>query len=129
MQTHDIVQKDIPLTVDLLNKTYRDLNLKYHGKSVTLDEKSDMEWSRIPHFYNAFYVYQYATGYSSAIALSQKILSGDNSYRKFLQSGSSNYSIEILKNAGVDMTTPAPIKSALEYFKELVAQMKKISEV
>ncbi len=129
MQTHDMVQKDIPLTVDLLNKTYRDLNLKYHGKSVTLDEKSDIEWSRIPHFYNAFYVYQYATGYSSAIALSQKILSGDNSYRKFLQSGSSNYSIEILKNAGVDMTTPAPIKSALEYFKELVEQMKKISEV
>lgn len=129
MQTHDMVQKDIPLTVDLLNKTYRDLNLKYHGKSVTLDEKSDMEWSRIPHFYNAFYVYQYATGYSSAIALSQKILSSDNSYRKFLQSGSSNYSIEILKNAGVDMTTPTPIKNALEYFKELVVQMKKISEV
>ncbi len=126
MQTHQLAEKDIPLTVDLLNETYRNLNLKYHGKDVILDSKSDMEWARIPHFYNAFYVYQYATGYSSAIALSQKILNGENNYRKFLQAGSSKYSIEILKEAGVDMTTPAPIRSALEYFKNLVEEMKKI---
>lgn len=126
MQTHEFAQNNIPLTVDLLNETYRNLNLKYHGKDVKLDSKSDMEWSRIPHFYNAFYVYQYATGYSAAIALSQKILAGQNDYRKFLESGSSEYSIDILKKAGVDMTNPTPIKNALEYFKNLVEQMENL---
>lgn len=126
MKTHEFAQNNIPLTVDLLNETYRNLNLKYHGKDVKLDSKSDMEWSRIPHFYNAFYVYQYATGYSAAIALSQKILAGQNDYRRFLESGSSKYSIDILKAAGVDMTDATPIKNALEYFKSLVKQMDKL---
>lgn len=126
MQTHEIVERDQPLTVDLLNEIYRKLNLKYHGEDVILDSRSDVEWSRIPHFYNAFYVYQYATGYSSAIALSQKILSGENSYRRFLKSGSSRYSIDILKEAGVDITTASPIRSAMKHFKMLVSEIKEI---
>ena len=127
LKTHELAEKDIPLTVDLLNNTYRDLNSKYHGANVTLDSKSDIEWARIPHFYDAFYVYQYATGYSAAIALSDKVLSGGSDvYREFLKSGSCDYSIDILKKAGVDMTTPDPIEKALEYFKSLVSEFKEI---
>jgi len=127
LKTHELAEKDVPLTVDLLNKIYRDLNSKYHGPDVILDNKSDIEWARIPHFYSAFYVYQYATGYSAAIALSEKILSeGSESYKEFLKAGISDYSLDILKKAGVDMTSPKPIESALDYFKNLVSEFKKI---
>ena len=126
LKAHEFVENGQPLTLELLNKTYHDLNLMYHGKDVVFDENSDIEWMRIPHFYKPFYVYQYATGHSAAIALAEKILSGENKYREFLESGSSKYSIEILKNAGVDMTTPEPIENALKYFKELVNEFKNL---
>ena len=126
LKAHEFVENGQPLTLELLNKTYHDLNLMYHGKDMVFDKNSDIEWMRIPHFYKPFYVYQYATGHSAAIALAEKILSGENKYREFLESGSSKYSIEILKNAGVDMTTPEPIENALKYFKELVDEFKNL---
>lgn len=126
LKAHDFVENGEPLTLELLNKIYRELNLKYHGDDVIINEMCDIEWARIPHFYKSFYVYQYATGYSAAIALSEKILSGENNYREFLESGSSKYSIDILKNAEVDMTMTEPIENALKYFKKLVDEFKNL---
>ncbi len=89
-----------------------------------------MEWSRIPHFYNAFYVYQYATGYSAAIALSRRILNEGQEavadYIRFLSGGSSNFPIELLKAAGVDMSTKEPVNQALKLFEELLNQMDEL---
>ena len=122
--THDMVEKGEPLTVEVLNKIYRDLNKKYYGDGIVIDEKSDIEWARIPHFYSSFYVYQYATGFCAAINLSEKILNGTpqdiENYINFLKSGSSDYSIELLKKAGVDMSSHKPIEEALKVFEELL---------
>lgn len=88
------------------------------------------EWSRIPHFYRGFYVYQYATGYSAATAISAKILeegeTARENYIKFLKSGSSDYPVELLKIAGVDMASPQPVKMAMETFKNLVDELEKM---
>jgi oligoendopeptidase F len=95
-----------------------------------IDEEIAMEWARIPHFYYNFYVYQYATGFSAAVYLSQKILNNDEGavekYLEFLKSGSSDYPIEVLKKAGVDMTTKKPIDDALKLFGELVDKMERL---
>ncbi|MCL1817225.1 MAG: oligoendopeptidase F [Clostridiales bacterium] len=127
--THSMAEKGEPLTLEALNKIYRDLNAKYYGLDVTLDEVSDLGWARIPHFYRAFYVYQYATGYSAAIAFKKRLQSGNpqvlEEYLGFLKSGSSDYSIEILKKAGVDMSTPTPVREALQVFEELVGELEK----
>ncbi len=128
MKTHTMVEQGEPLTVNALCQLYRELNAQYFGPDIVLDEEIDMEWSRIPHFYSAFYVYQYATGYSAAVALAQGILSGDpkhvEDYRKFLQGGSSDYSINLLKIAGVDMSKPEPVANALKTFEKLLDQME-----
>ena len=102
-------------------KFYYNLNKKYYGDEINIDEKISWEWARIPHFYTAFYVYQYATGYSAAIALSQRILkeNGKDDYINFLKGGSSKYSIDLLKGAGVDMTTAEPVEKAMEVFASL----------
>lgn len=130
MITHDLAAKNHPLTTDTLNNIYRDLNIKYYGNSIIVDDKINYEWSRIPHFYNSFYVYQYATGYSAAMAFSKKILEEGapavENYKQFLKSGSSNYSIEILKEAGIDMTSPAPIEDALSIFEEVLNKFESI---
>ncbi len=130
MITHKMVEDGESLTADALCKIYHDLNVKYFGKDIVIDSEIDMEWSRIPHFYNAFYVYQYATGYSAAIALSRRILSGEpeavTDYIRFLSSGSSNYPIELLKAAGVDMSTKEPVNQALKLFEELLDQMEEL---
>jgi oligoendopeptidase F len=109
MITHRLVEQGESLTADTLCKIYHDLNVAYFGEDIVVDPEIDMEWARIPHFYNAFYVYQYATGYSAAIALSRRIPhEGEEAvkdYINFLSSGSSNYPIELLKAAGVDMST------------------------
>ena len=93
-----------------------------------IDSEIDIEWARIPHFYNAFYVYQYATGYSAAIALSRKILNEGQpavaAYLDFLSKGDSEYSIDLLKGAGVDMTTAVPIENAMQLFKELLDEFE-----
>lgn len=129
MITHDMVEKGEPLTIETLNKVYRALNVKYYGPDMVVDEKTDLEWGRIPHFYTAFYVYQYATGYSAAIAFANRILRGDgdtavDAYIGFLKSGSSNYSIDILQKAGVDMSSPQPVQEALTVFAGLLDKME-----
>ncbi|MFA0980597.1 M3 family oligoendopeptidase, partial [Staphylococcus aureus] len=111
---HAIEEAGEPLTPTRMNEEYAKLNKLYFGDSVETDEDISKEWSRIPHFYMNYYVYQYATGYSAAQSLSHKILTEgkpavDRYINEFLKKGSSNYPIEILKNAGVDMTTPEPI--------------------
>ncbi len=130
MLTHRMVEKGESLTAEALCKIYHDLNVAYFGKDIVIDPEIDMEWARIPHFYNAFYVYQYATGYSAAIALSRRILTEGKpaveDYIRFLSSGSSNYPIELLKAAGVDMSTKEPVNQALALFKELLDQMEEL---
>ena len=118
------------LTAEYLSQTYKELNRVYYGDSVVIDDEIAIEWARIPHFYYNFYVFQYATGFSAAISLSQKILEeGDSAvekYIEFLKSGSSDYPINVLKKAGVDMTTKEPVNNAMKLFKELVDEMDKL---
>ncbi|SDH71864.1 oligopeptidase F. Metallo peptidase. MEROPS family M03B [Alteribacillus persepolensis] len=120
------------LTPDLLEKEYYALNEKYFGEDITLDEGIALEWSRIPHFYMNFYVYQYATGYSAAAALSRQILEeGEpavNRYLGFLKSGSSDYPIEMLKKAGVDMTSKEPVQEAMALFEQTLEEMEQLLE-
>ncbi len=124
---HDIAESGQALTPDLLSEKYHQLNEKYYGKNITVDKEIDIEWARIPHFYYNFYVYQYATGFSAAVTLSQNILEEGqpaiDKYLNFLKGGSSDYPIDLLKTAGVDMTTAAPISSALQVFDNLVEEM------
>ena len=130
MITHKLVEDGESLTAEALCKIYHDLNKAYYGEDIIIDSEIDMEWSRIPHFYNAFYVYQYATGYSAAIALSRRILSEGQEvvadYIRFLSGGSSDYPIELLKGAGVDMSTKEPVNQALKLFEELLNQMDEL---
>jgi oligoendopeptidase F len=130
MITHKMVQEGQSLTAETLCKIYHDLNEQYYGKDMVVDPEIDMEWARIPHFYEAFYVYQYATGFSAAIALSRRILQEGkpavDDYIRFLSGGSSNYPIELLKGAGVDMSTKEPVNQALKLFKELLDQMEEL---
>ncbi|HEY0755228.1 MAG TPA: oligoendopeptidase F [Ktedonobacteraceae bacterium] len=127
---HQRVQESQPLTADILSAIYHNLNAKYYGGETTIDELIDIEWARIPHFYYNFYVYQYATGISAASALVQQIihegLPAVERYLNFLRSGSSAYSIELLKKAGVDMTTPEPIRLALKLFEDHLTQMEQL---
>jgi len=127
LKAHKLAEDGEPLTTDSLNKLYRGLNELYYGAEVVLDDKLDLEWARIPHFYRAFYVYQYATGYSAAMAFAKRILGGGDAvgkYLDFLKSGSSDYSINILKKAGVDMSKPEPVEEALGKFAQLLDEME-----
>lgn len=129
-RVHTLAEQGEPLTADSLSATYRALNEKYYGADVTIDDLIDIEWARIPHFYYNFYVYQYATGISAASALVQQILREGKPaverYLKFLRCGSSDYSIELLKKAGVDMTSPEPVRQALSMFESHLAQMEEL---
>lgn len=130
MITHKMVEEGQSLTAETLCKIYHDLNVLYYGNDIVIDPEIDMEWARIPHFYTAFYVYQYATGFSAAIALSRRILQEGkpavDDYIRFLSSGGSNYPIELLKGAGVDMSTKEPVNQALKLFEELLDQMEEL---
>ncbi len=125
---HSRVEAGEVLTSDSLCAIYRDLNRKYYGDEIVLDPEIDMEWARIPHFYRSFYVYKYATGYSAAMALAKQIREDGSPavsrYLEFLSGGSSDYPLEILKAAGVDMNTPDPIDQALSVFASLLDQLK-----
>jgi oligoendopeptidase F len=125
-KTHEMAEKGLPLNVDVFNQTYETLFREYNGSDIVFDEEVKYGWSRIPHFYRPFYVYKYATGFSSAIHLATQILEGDqvtlNSYLEFLKSGSSDYPLELLKKTGVDLTTPIPIENSLKRFEELVKE-------
>ena len=118
------------ITAENISELYYNLNKTYFGDDIVVDDDIALEWARIPHFYYEYYVYQYATGYSAAIALSGKILkegkqAADN-YIKFLSSGCSKSPIDLLKLAGVDMSTPDPINSALGIFNELIDELEKL---
>lgn len=130
---HSIIENNEPLTAERLNEEYAALNKKYYGDAVVTDEFIQYEWSRIPHFYYNYYVYQYATGYSAAYALSKQILEeGEPAVERyinhFLKAGSSDYPIEVLKKAGVDMTSSAPIENACKVFEERLNEFEKLIE-
>ena len=132
MLTHKEVENGGVLTAEWMCKLYNDLNHQYFGPALAPDDYIQYEWARIPHFYRAFYVYQYATGYSAATAISAKILAEGEAARKnyieFLKSGSSNDPVELLKIAGVDMSSPEPIRMAMETFKGLVEELEQLMQ-
>lgn len=125
---HELAEKNIPLTPKLLKEEYRKLNTLYFGNDVLIDAEAEIEWARIPHFYYNFYVYQYATGISAALALAEKVVKGGSAergaYLNFLKSGGNKYPIEILKDAGVDMRSPEPVKAAIAKFGSLVNELE-----
>ena len=120
------------LTADVLCAEYRRLNEAYFGPDMIVDDEIAMEWARIPHFYYNYYVFQYATGYSAAIAISRKILAGEENavenYLNFLCGGCSKSPIDLLKGAGVDMTSPAPVDEVLQLFGRLLDEMEALME-
>lgn len=128
--THEAAGKGEALNADEFCKIYRGLNEKYFGSEVVIDEDIDMEWARIPHFYRSFYVYKYATGISAAVALSGQILGEGvpaiDRYLEFLKSGGSDYPLELLKKAGVDLTVPKPIEDALKTFEKVLGELEEI---
>lgn len=130
LKINEQAAKGETLTADGLNALYRQLNKEYFGEDIVIDDEIDLEWARIPHFYYDYYVYQYATGYSAAIALSRRILSEGESavkdYIGFLSGGCSKDPISLLKGAGVDMATTQPISQALKLFGELIEQMDEL---
>ncbi|MEE0886586.1 MAG: oligoendopeptidase F [Treponema sp.] len=130
LKAHKFVENGTPLTAKLLRKTYRGLLELYFGPEMHFEENSDMEGLRIPHFYNAFYVYKYATGISAALALAKRVTSGGEKeredYFRFLKSGGSRYPIESLRVAGVDMESSEPVQATCDTFKEIVEELKKL---
>ena len=127
-----LVAEGQTLTADVLCAEYRRLNEMYFGPDMIVDDEIAMEWARIPHFYYNYYVFQYATGYSAAIALSRKILAEGEpavkDYLNFLSGGCSKSPIDLLKGAGVDMTSPAPVEEALQLFGTLLDEMEALME-
>lgn len=127
---HDRIEKGDAISAEFLRKTYRDIYEKYWGKDLVLIEPADVTGMRIPHFYRQYYVFQYATCYAAAQMLSQQIMEkGDKflpTYYQFISTGSSKYPVDILKAAGVDMTTPEPINRTISLFAELVAEMERL---
>src|SRR5213594_2716674 len=127
---HAIEESGDALTLDVFRSEYHKLLETYFAEDFVLDPELDLECLRIPHFYHAFYVYKYATGVSAAVALSERVLSGEtgkvDAYLNFLRSGSSKFPLETLKAAGVDMATPAPIESALQLFERRVAELEEL---
>jgi len=127
---HQKAEAGEPLTTDILCEIYAGLCRDYFGPEVVIDDEISLEWARIPHFYNAFYVYKYATGFSAASALAQGILEEGqpavDRYLAFLGSGGSDYPVNLLKRAGVDMTKPEPVAEALKIFENMLGEMGKL---
>ena len=128
---YSAAENDQPMTLDAFKEIYRKLLEKYFGEETTLDDCLSLECFRIPHFYFSFYVYKYATGISAAYALADRVSEGGsaelNDYLNFLKGGGSKYPIDLLKGAGVDMTSPTPIRTALEKFSTLVDQLESLT--
>lgn len=128
--THEMIEKGEALNADEYCRIYRGLNEKYFGPEVVIDDDIDMEWARIPHFYRSFYVYKYATGISAAVSLSRQILDDGvpaiDRYLELLKSGGSDYPLELLKKAGVDLTVPRPIEDALKTFEKVLDELEKM---
>ncbi len=129
---HQRAEEGESLTPQDLSSIYYDLNVKYYGKDMVIDKEIEMEWARIPHFYNSFYVYKYATGFSAATSFAKQILEDGkpavDKYLGFLKSGGSDYSINILSKAGVDMSSPAPIREAMSVFESVIEQMEQLTK-
>lgn len=127
---HQKAQEGIPLTQEFMTDYYGKLNANYYGPEVEEDPEIALEWSRIPHFYYNYYVYQYATGFSAATALAQRILDGEEGslekYITYLKSGSSDYPIEVMKKAGVDMTQASYLEDAMKVFEERLNELEKL---
>lgn len=130
LEAHKLAEADAPITANALSEIYYNLNKKYYGKAVTHNDLIRYEWARIPHFYTSFYVYQYATGITAAISIANNILkNGEKAfkgYKRFLSAGGSMPPIEILKLAGVDLTTEEPFKVAMKEFKDTLNELIKI---
>lgn len=129
---HQRAEDGESLTPQDLSAVYYDLNVKYYGKDMVVDKDIEMEWARIPHFYNSFYVYKYATGFSAATSFAKQILEEGkpavDRYLGFLKSGGSDYSINILAKAGVDMSSPEPIREAMSVFESVIEQMEQLTK-
>ncbi|WP_085496343.1 oligoendopeptidase F [Paenibacillus aquistagni] len=129
---HEQAEKGESLTPQLLCDIYYDLNKKYYGDEMVVDKDIAIEWARIPHFYSSFYVYKYATGFSAAQSFAKQILDEGQPaverYLGFLKSGGSDFSINILKKAGVDMSTPAPIEEGMSVLESLIEEMEKMAD-
>ena len=127
---HAIEESGNALTLEVFKSEYHKLLETYFAENFVLDPELNLECLRIPHFYHAFYVYKYATGISAAVALSQRVLSGESesvdAYLNFLRSGGSRFPLETLKAAGVDMATPAPIESTLRLFEQRLAELEEL---
>jgi len=128
--THESLIGGTPLTGDDLNRIWLDLNRRYFGEGIVLDKEIESEWSRIPHFYSDFYVYQYATGYAAASAFCDMILEGREGavekYLGFLKAGGSGYPVDVLKAAGVDMTSKSPLEATVKRFAELLDMLEEV---
>ncbi len=129
---HQQDQEQQPLTAETLSNYYGDLNARYYGPQVARDPEIALEWARIPHFYMNYYVYQYATGFAAASTLAEKILSDDDSatekYINYLKSGSSEYAIDTMKLAGVDMTKPDYLEAAFAVFEARLDELESLLE-
>lgn len=129
-ETHGLAEKGESLTADLLSRMWKELNERFHGPEVVVDDGVTVEWGRIPHFYSAFYVYKYVTGFAAAACLSRRIRNGGEEERKsylhFLSRGSSAYSLDILREAGVDMVSSEPLEETLRSFREKTALLAKL---
>jgi oligoendopeptidase F len=127
---HQLLADGNPLTVESLSKTYHEVDEKWYGDVAVIDEGYALNWGRIPHFYRRFYVYKYATSFCASTALAKAVLDGKEgaheAYMNFLKSGGSDYPIELLKKAGVDMSTPDPVEQAMQLFDSLVLQMEEL---
>lgn len=130
LKVNEMIQNGQTLTADALSKIYHDLNVFYYGDDVIIDSDIDIEWARIPHFYMNYYVYQYATGFSAAMALSKKLISQEkgavDQYLTFLKGGCSKSPIELLRGAGVDMESSQPIHEALQLFDSLIDELDQL---
>lgn len=128
---HQMAENNIPMTPKLLSEEFTKLNQFYFGDSVVIDKEAEVEWSRIPHFYYNFYVFQYATGISAALALVERVVHGGKKeredYLNFLKGGSSRYPIEMLQLAGVDMRSPKPVKATIAKFGKLVDELQQLT--
>jgi oligoendopeptidase F len=122
--THNIIEANQPLTLEVIQNTYRELLELYFGDTIIIDSQLELECLRIPHFYSAFYVYKYATGVSAAIALAEKVVAqgrpARQDYLNFLKLGGSKFPLDELLDAGVDMRSPEPIEQAIAHFESLV---------
>ncbi len=129
-KVHSMAEKGIALTPDILKNVWHELNRDYYGSEIKIDKEIDIEWARIPHFYSSFYVYQYVTGFSAATSFAENILSGQadlrDKYLEFLGKGSSDYSTNILRDAGVDMTTERPLEITIEKFRTALEDIEKM---